>query len=580
MSLVLTDSPEQLRKNFNALSRPQDVAPLLDVDHKHLNYHLYISSPSSRYYEFVITKPSGGARRILAPISAIKIIQRKLLQVLEVVYKPKTSTQGFVEGRSIVMNASPHTRKRNVLNVDLADFFPSINFGRVRGMFMAVPYGLNDRVATVLAQICCFQNQLPQGAPTSPIVSNMICARLDSELRRLAVENRCSYTRYSDDITFSITVRRFPGSIAGILPSGNVETGSDLQEVIESNGFSINREKVRLQTQFQRQEVTGLVVNEFPNVRRKLIRHVRAMLHDWRVNGLEAAQTHHKASSTVTHESPFKPEPSFKRTLKGKIDFIGMVRGQQDRIYLRYLYEYAVLDPDYEPPPLFEAPPDDDLVHVTVFTEGKTDWRHLTAALNGLQEAGHFGNLAVQFNQRDDDMGGPELVRMCRNYSMAPEDYLVPLVFIFDRDDHNVLQDAHLKEDDFHDWGRNVYSVALPVPEHRTDTPEICIELLYDDDEITTPDENGWRLFLSLEFSPDSGRHRTEDLVYVHQGRLKPNRLMVLDDDVLDPSDKNVALPKIRFANYVLNRDKGFEGFDFSVFVDLFELIVQIGSDG
>ena len=577
MSLVLTDSPEQLRKNFKALSRPQDVAPLLDVDHKHLNYHLYISIPSSRYSEFTITKPSGGARRILAPISAIKIIQRKLLQVLEAVYKPKSSTQGFVEGRSIVMNASPHTRKRNVLNVDLADFFPSINFGRVRGMFMAVPYGLNDRVATVLAQICCFQNQLPQGAPTSPIVSNMICARLDGELKRLAVENRCAYTRYADDITFSTTVRRFPGAIASILPSGEVETGSDLEEVIKANGFSINREKVRLQTQFQHQEVTGLVVNEFPNVRRELIRQVRAMLHDWRVNGLEAAQTNHRSSSAGRHESPFKPEPSLKRTLKGKIDFIGMVRGQQDRIYLHYLYEYAVLDPDYEPPPLFEEPPEDSLVHITVYTEGKSDWRHLKAALDGLQAANQFTSLSLTFDESDEDRGGPELARMCKAYSKATRDYSMPIVFVFDRDESNALKSALLDKNDFHDWGRNVYSAALPVPDHRTDSPEVCIELLYSDDEITVVDEHGHRLFLSSEFNQESGRHNVEGLVYSYPGKLRNQRLVVMDNDVFDLSNRNVALPKIQFAKYVLESHKGFDGFDFSGFANLFESMLRIG---
>jgi RNA-directed DNA polymerase len=136
-----------------------DIADLLEVSYPRLVYHIYLVEPDKRYKTFEIPKKSGGIRQISTPITALKIIQTKLNQVLQTVYEIKPSVHGFVMGKNIVTNAQAHTKKRYVLNLDLTDFFPSINFGRVRGMFMATPYGLHPDVATVLAQICCHNNQ-------------------------------------------------------------------------------------------------------------------------------------------------------------------------------------------------------------------------------------------------------------------------------------------------------------------------------------------------------------------------------------------------------------------------------------
>lgn len=133
---------------------------------------------TSKYRTFLIGKRSGGFRNINSPNESLKILQRKLNHILQLVYKPKPSVHGFTLERNIVTNSKPHTKKYFVFNIDLKEFFPTVNFGRVRGMFMAKPYLLPPKASTVLAQICCHDNQLPQGAPTSPIISNMICARL------------------------------------------------------------------------------------------------------------------------------------------------------------------------------------------------------------------------------------------------------------------------------------------------------------------------------------------------------------------------------------------------------------------
>jgi len=202
----LDRSCDELTQKFYSLRTARDVAKLLEIPYGTLVYHLYIIPYEARYVTFQIPKKSGESRNISTPATSLKFIQKKLNQVLQCVYQVKPSVHGFVKNKNIVTNAKAHTSKRYVLNFDLKDFFPSINFGRVRGMFMALPYALNPEVATVLAQICCYDNQLPQGAPTSPVVSNMLCAKLDSQLQKVAKKYRFTYTRYADDITFSTTV--------------------------------------------------------------------------------------------------------------------------------------------------------------------------------------------------------------------------------------------------------------------------------------------------------------------------------------------------------------------------------------
>jgi RNA-directed DNA polymerase len=355
VSVLLSQAAEQLTEQFFALRTPRDVARLLHVDYSRLVYHLYKVPTDRRYVTFQVPKRSGGSRRISAPATALKIIQQKLNQVLQCVYQPKASVHGFVRGRSILTNASKHTRKNYVLNIDLIDFFPSINFGRVRGMFMAVPYELHADVATVLAQICCFDNELPQGAPTSPIVSNMICARMDSQLQRLAREHRCHYTRYADDMTFSTRVLSFPSALASIDANGRVHVGHELSEAVHSNGFSINPKKVRLRTKYRRQQVTGLTVNKKANVDRRYVRRVRAMLHAWEKYGLEAAEHEFLTRHDVKHRNPEQDPPSFASVVRGRIEFLGMVRGRDDVIYQRFMGRFWALAPGLPAAPIDEV---------------------------------------------------------------------------------------------------------------------------------------------------------------------------------------------------------------------------------
>jgi RNA-directed DNA polymerase len=354
--LTLTDPPAELRRRFLTLKTRLDVALFLDVSLQQLTYHLFKVKDTERYAKFNIAKKSGGLREIRSPATALKLIQKKLNQGLHCVYEPRNAVHGFVLSsslsapRSIVSNARLHVGAKFILNLDLKDFFPSINFGRVRGMFIGKPYGLDPEAATVLAQICCFENGLPQGAPTSPTVSNMICAKLDADLQKLAQRYNCLYSRYADDLTFSTRASSFPKSIARVVTrEAGPETvvGGELEKVVNGNGFQINPLKTRLQTKIRRQEVTGLTVNQFPNVKRRYVNQIRAMLHAWREFGLELAETDFRNRYDRKHRNPKSAPPSFKRVVKGKLDFLTMVRGKEDSVCIRLLRQYAQLETSF-----------------------------------------------------------------------------------------------------------------------------------------------------------------------------------------------------------------------------------------
>lgn len=350
MGTTLARDETELKQRFLTLLSFGDVARLLEVTHHQLGYY---TNAGQKYETFEIPKKHGGKRQITAPLNALKIIQRKLNQVLQAVYVPTSAVHGFLTERGILSNAKRHVRSKYVLNLDLADFFPSITFPRVRGMFMAKPYRLPPNVATILARISCFNGVLPQGAPTSPIISNMICARMDSELKKLAWQHKCVYTRYADDMSFSTHRNVFPKSLAFFesnAEKSDVVIGPLLEEVVLKNGFRINARKVRLQHYSKRQEVTGLITNTSPNVSRPYVRQIRAMLHAWRKYKIDGAGAEFFSKYDSKNRKD-APADLFRRVVKGKIDFLGLVKGKQSRTYLALLRQYADLDPLYAVPP-------------------------------------------------------------------------------------------------------------------------------------------------------------------------------------------------------------------------------------
>lgn len=227
---------------------------------------------------------------INAPSPDLKLLQRRLADILQNCIEEINATQnwkdqfahGFKRRRSIITNATKHRKRRFVFNIDLQDFFGTINFGRVRGFFVKDrSFALNPDVATVLAQIACHENCLPQGRPCSPVISNLIGHVLDLHLSKLVLGAGCTYSRYADDLTFSTNKPVFPSRIAKKIPGQphKWEAGDELKEIVSASGFAINAQKTRMQYRNSRQDVTGLVVNRKVNIRTEYRHTVRAMAH-------------------------------------------------------------------------------------------------------------------------------------------------------------------------------------------------------------------------------------------------------------------------------------------------------------
>jgi RNA-directed DNA polymerase len=349
----LQAAPERRARQarFVHIQTAADAAALLGVPAGALIHALYRAAATERYTRFEIPKRGGGMRLIASPNGIVRRAQMALAPILQDAYEAHPAAMGFLKERSILTNAQAHAGQNLVLNVDLKDFFPSINFGRVRGLFMAAPFGMGPAAATVLAQLCTDRNGLPQGAPTSPPLSNLIAAGLDRRLSRLARANRVRYTRYADDITFSTKEAQFPPALAMKLvgpANAEVQCGPALAAAIQACGLEVNPKKVRLQSRHTRQSVTGLTVNAAPNVERSRVRRLRAMLHAWEKFGLEAAGIEHfarwkpnPASGQVNH-----PGRRFRNAVYGELAYLKMVRGAADPVFLRLCARLIDLDPN------------------------------------------------------------------------------------------------------------------------------------------------------------------------------------------------------------------------------------------
>lgn len=324
---------------------------MLQVSDESLIYYLYRMGLKDRYISFQIPKKVGGTREISAPNSHLKGVQKELGNLLNSNFQPYPVTHGFVLEKSVLSNAKIHLGSKWVLNIDLKDFFSAINFGRVYGLFLKPPYNCPKQVATVLAQICCHENKLPQGAPSSPVISNLICKRLDRNLRDFAQKNRCRYSRYADDITISSRERYFPKVVARLNHDESseevVKIGKELLQIVEKNGFEINQKKTRLRNLSQRLEVTGLTINEKPNTTRTYVRQIRAMLHAWKKFGLEQAEAEYHRKYCPVSLNPKKPLPQYRNVVNGKLNYLRMIRGVDDTVYRRLRHKFESLDPKF-----------------------------------------------------------------------------------------------------------------------------------------------------------------------------------------------------------------------------------------
>lgn len=556
-----------IAENFLKLQTRKDVAEFLSLPEKKLNYLLYGLASHQRYKTFEISKRSGGVRTIATPIRPLKEAQRRLATAILEVYRPRSIAHAYLNKRSIISNAGLHVEKKWLLTVDLKDFFPSINFGRVLGMFLAPPFRFPPEVSTVLAQLCTHENALPQGAPTSPIISNVLCHKLDRVLLSLAKENRCHVTRYADDIAFSTNGRLFPSSLAKEIEEGasrKMVPGKDLADAINSCGFSINNSKTRLSYKDSRQLVTGLVVNKRVNLKREYIRELRAMLYSWATKGISCAS--HDFFSKFDHKnrSINHGEETFRAVVRGRLMFVRNVRGESDSVFRKLALKLAELDDSFK---FADTAPVMGACVLYLYAEGCTDYTHIQAAHDAFKRSGKFTEITIYYGKSEDCEGEAKLLKQLKDAAKYQHPHVQ--MFMFDHDQPNVIREVNAEGGGVKSWGNGVFSMAIPIPQHRASESLVCIEHYYDDATLMAPDSNGRRLYFKKEFNPEFGWHLTEESIFA----LNPKRnTLIYDDDVVDRrAEKKVALSKKAFADAVKAGSAPYEDVDFDAFAAIFD---------
>ena len=312
-------------------------------------------SGGKRYTQFTIKKKSGKDRIIQAPAKGLKLIQQCLNEIFQTYYEPNNYACGFIPERNIADGARQHVNMPYVLNIDLKDFFDTITFPRVKKVLSYPPFNLScerEQLGYIITSLCCnskevtaidadgkeikeSRNCLPQGAPTSPILTNIVCRSLDRHLAGLAHRYHAHYTRYADDITFSCHYNIF---------KDDSEFIKEMHRIIEDEQhLTINRDKTRLQTPRQRQEVTGLIVNRKVNVPKRYVKQIRLWLHYWEAFGYERAQQYF-IGQYVKHREHFmnSHDARIENVLAGKLDYMHMVVGDT-RAFKQLKARYDVL---------------------------------------------------------------------------------------------------------------------------------------------------------------------------------------------------------------------------------------------
>jgi retron-type reverse transcriptase len=340
-------------RSIQKLASLDGLCDLLGVKKGHLLFICYKRTDELKYKSFEIPKKRGGLRKIDSPQKGLRVIQQKLAELLDENLDFKTCVQGFIKKRGIFQNATLHKKSTWVLNVDIKDFFGSINFGRVRAVFIAKPFEIHPDVATVIAQICCFNNYLPQGAATSPIVSNIVASTLDNRIIKHVRSHHLTYSRYADDITLS-SKRLFPREIAHI-SDGRTIVGEDLASIFSRARFEINENKSRLQSKYDRQEVTGLITNKKVNIPAEYKHKVRTAIHHWIQDPKEAERKYYiDILGLKPEEVELTDDGSkLKHNIYGRLSFIAMVKGKDDPTYIKLILKMA--EHDKSPPKFLKS---------------------------------------------------------------------------------------------------------------------------------------------------------------------------------------------------------------------------------
>jgi len=549
---------------------------VLEEQTKVLSYWLYKATPAQKYIEYRIPKKNGGWRHITAPQDGLKRIQGKLARLLAEIYNDLEQrridhafdglrvsdcvlSHGFKDKYSIVTNASVHVGRRFVFNTDLEDFFPSISFGRVRAFFIADKnFRLTPPVATMVAQLVCYQNKLPQGAPTSPIISNYIAHILDIALNKMARAGNCSYSRYADDLTFSTNEAIFPSAIARLI-GGTTDrwvAGDGLLSRVCASGFRVNHDKTRMQLPKSRQEATGLTVNQSLNVAVAYYKLARSMC------------DHLFTGGTCFEKKDGKWERFPAHKLQGRMDFIYSVRRSRLRITLdsvskkQHPIAYRERETKFCEQQKSFATLYKNLLNYQSFHgmdkpiivgEGITDGLYISAAIKTvgvhfpkLFDTAGTGEVLVSFYKHSDKRkfyqigeGASQLKPFITEYTKIMEPFKTkpkqPVILVVDNDDEgrDVLKVAgnRWKKDvktvaPFYHLVSNLYIVPIPLKAGITNA---AIEDLFNPIWLAAQDINGRKFTKSNDY--DSATHFGKaELV----GQIvRPNRTTITWTDFL-----------------------------------------------
>ena len=311
-----------------------------------------------RYQSFQIKKKSGGERTIHAPKPELKVVLSCLNLIFQCIYSPPTAAYGFVENKSVADNAKLHCRNNYVFNLDLKDFFPSIEIGRVLNRLSHPPFNLNkdngrEQIGNYIAWLACDEMEvermidgkiqkvvkrvLPQGSPLSPTLTNIICEKLDKQLTGVANRFGVRYSRYADDITFS--------SMHNVYQE-NSPFKNEVIRIINSQYFLINESKVRLQKQNVRQEVTGITVNSDINVTKSYVKRLRLWLSMWEKYGTDKAfelfLNGYKKDKGYTKKIG-QTSAFMENVIAGKLNYLKMIKGEENSTYLLLKTRYDKL---------------------------------------------------------------------------------------------------------------------------------------------------------------------------------------------------------------------------------------------
>ncbi|WP_354303908.1 reverse transcriptase family protein [Pedobacter sp. UYP1] len=362
------DQKDYIVKAFHNLREREDFVNLLNYAKKilygektvffDLRQLTYYSNPklgAKRYLMFQVPKKNKNLRTIHAPVRGLMIIQKCLNLILGCIFKPTKFATGFVAGKSIVDNAAFHSGNYYIYNIDLKDFFHSIDQARVWKCLQLKPFELSTEnelkkqdektfleVVNIIAALTCtrlqvkrldsnsiekevFRNVLPQGAPTSPILTNIVCQKLDFLLSATARRFGLKYSRYADDITFSSLHHVYQNESSFL---------KEIRRIIQDQGFIVNEQKVRLQRDSFKQLVTGLVVNKHPNVSKKFVDGLKIDLYYWERYGYERASEFFR-KKYKKNKSQAKDNVDMANVIRGQIQFLKMVRGTDSPVYIK-----------------------------------------------------------------------------------------------------------------------------------------------------------------------------------------------------------------------------------------------------